>query len=189
MAVHGLLLHLNIFQPFNYYSDSNSKPLCCMNLLYMHAVITFNEVLVVARGVNSLHVAWWTSDATVVTRYSVLCSALRDRTNLKVERSVEQFTDSAINSLSVDDLAPQTTYNCCVSEYGIDNSYSTVCKMATTLSIANDCQQGNGSTSLSPAIGAAISLFLMLLITLLCTSILFMIAVRQRQDGNRIEKW
>lgn len=130
--------------------------------------------------------AWLASDATVVMRYSVSCSALK--ANLKVEQSVEQFTDSAINSLSMDNLILQTTYNCCIAEYGIDNSYSAVCKMATTLSVASDCQQGN-SSSLNPVVGATISLFVMLLITLLCTSVLFMIAVRQRQDGRRIEKW
>lgn len=155
----------------------------------LHAAITSNDVIVVARGVNSLHVAWWISDATMVMRYTVLCSALRDRANVQVERIVEQFTDNAINSLSVDDLAPWTTYNCCIAEYGIDNSYSAVCKTAITSSVAGDCQQGNSSSSLNPVVGAAISLFVMLLITLLCTSVLFMIAVRQWQDGKKIEKW
>jgi hypothetical protein len=122
-------------------------------------------------------------------RYCVSCSALRDGANLKVERIVEQFTDNAINSLRVDDLAPQTAYNCCIAEYGIDNSYSAVCKMAITPSIASDCQRENSSSSLNPVVGAAISLFVMLLITLLCTSVLFVIAVRQRQDGKKIGNW
>ena len=130
--------------------------------------------------------AWWTSDATVVMRYTVSCSSLK--ANLKVEQSVEQFTDSAINFLSVDNLVPQTTYNCCIAEYGIDNSNSAVCKTATTLPVAGDCQQGN-SSSLNPVVGAAISLFVMLVITLLCTLALFMIAVRQSQNGRRIQKW
>lgn len=114
-------------------------------MFLLHTVITSNEVLVVATRVNSLHVAWWAGDATVVMRYSVSCSALK--ANLKVEQSVEQFTDSAINSLNVDTLVPQTAYNCCIAEYGIDNSYSAVCKTATTLSaaVASDCQQGNSN--------------------------------------------
>ena len=156
----------------------------------LHTAITSNDVIVLAGGVNSLHVTWWISETTVVMRYTILCSALRDRANVQIEQTVKQFTDNAINSLSVNDLAPQTTYNCCViAEYGIDNSYS-ACKKATTSSIASDCQQGNSSSSsLNPIVGAAISLFVMLLITLLCTSVLFMIAMRQWQDRKKIKIW
>lgn len=157
----------------------------------LHTAITSSDVLVLAGGVNSLHVAWWISESTVVMRYTVSCSALRDRANVQIEQIMKQFTDNAINSLSVNDLAPQTTYNCCIAEYGIDNSYSAVCKTATTSSIASDCQQGNSgsSSSLNPVVGAAISLFVMLLITLLCTSVLFMIAMRQWQDRKKIKIW
>ena len=174
---------LNFFSGLAHFAFQTFHNFC------LHAVISFDEVLVIANGVNSLHVVWWTNDATVVMRYSILCSALIDRANMKIEQIVERFTDSAINSLSVDDLAPQTTYNCCIAEYGIDNSYSAVCKTAKTLSVARDCQQGNSSSSLNPVVGATISLFAMLLISLLCTLTLFTIAMRQRQDGKRIEKW
>ena len=135
--------------------------------------------------------AWWSSDATMVVRYSVLCSPLHAQVQINKtedERRVEQFIDGAISSQSVNNLVPQTTYNCCVVEYNIDNRYSAACRLAATLSAASDCQQGN-TGSLNRTVGAAISLFVMLLITLLCTSILSVVAMRQRQDGKRIEKW
>lgn len=161
-----------------------------MYYCFLHnAVITSDEVLVIATGVNSLLVAWWSSKATLVMRYSVFCSSLHAQVQTnkaEAEQNVEQFNDSAINSLSVNNRVPRTTYNCCVAEYSIDNSYSIVCKMATTLSAAS--QQGN-MTNVNRTVGAAISLFVMLLITLLCTSILSLVAMRQRQDGKRIQKW
>ena len=150
-------------------------------------MITTDEVLVVPMGANSLHVAWKTGNATLVLNYTISCSALK--ANLKVEQCVEQFSDNAINSLSVDDLAPQTAYNCCIAEYSINGNRSTVCKTAKTLSVASDCQQGNSSSSLNPVVGAAISLFAMLLITLLCTSVLFVVIMKQRKDGKTIETW
>ena len=152
--------------------------------------ITSNKVLVVATGANSLHVAWWSGDASVVARYSILCSTLYTASSKTAidQHRVTEFTDGAINSLNMDNLVPLTTYNCCVAEYSVDNGCHEVCKTATTSSPADDCQQGN-TQSLSPIVGAAISLFVMLLITLLCTSILCMVVVKQRKDGKNIRIW
>ena len=141
----------------------------------------------VATGANSLHVAWWSGDASVVAKYSILCSTLHTASNKTAidQHRVTQFTDEAINSLNVDNLVPLTTYNCCIAEYGMDNSRREVCKTATT-SPADDCQQGS-TQNLSPIVGAAIlSLLVMLLITLLCTSILCMVVVKQKKDGKKI---
>ena len=72
--------------------------------------ITSNKVLVVATGANSLHVAWWSGDASVVARYSILCSTLYTASNKTAvdQHRVTQFTDEAINSLNVDNLVPLT---------------------------------------------------------------------------------
>ena len=154
--------------------------------------ITYDKVLVITTGTNSIQVAWLISDAvSVPVRYSISCSTLDAMKKNKPSDLyyVTPFNNSFIKSKTVNDLVPYTTYNCCIAEYhGVNNNISVVvCKMTTTLSERQEPQRN--SSSFSSTLSAAIALSVMLFIALLCTSILIAIIMKQSNDGTKIQKW
>ena len=149
----------------------------------MHAGITSGEVIITASGTNNLQVTWWIDHKSVVLMYTVSCSRVSN-TSITVKRNITFLVEGAINVVNIGQLLPSTRYNCCVIKHNVDNTSSEVCKEAVTLT-----NQGGEQTNSPTASGATISLFAMILITLLCILVLLVIIRKQGKDAKRIVNW
>ena len=164
-------------------------------LLLQTSGITSNRVLVDATGSTTIQVAWWTEDALVVAWYTVSCHVFpaENLTNVASHtQNVTVFTDQSINSAIVHQLIPTTRYRCCLAEHYVNNTLNStaeVCKQAITLRPTTqvDGPAMQGSTN-SPA-GATVSLFVMMLLALLCTSLLLIVFMKQGRDREKIAGW
>ena len=149
--------------------------------------------------------AWWTEDASQISSYSASCSERlpieQSQNNTQLiaavghmqSVSVLKFTDKSINSVRVSQLMPLTSYRCCLIEYNINNSFTAeVCRNTITInsgppvfdSLAEGCP--NNSHNI---IGSIASLFVMMLLALLCTLLLFLLVIKLGKHGEKITHW
>ena len=74
---------------YYYFSIVDLIMILLHNIIITDTVIKSDEILIVATRVNSLHVAWWTRNASLVERYSIC--ALPSKPTCKIEQSVERL--------------------------------------------------------------------------------------------------
>ncbi len=155
-----------------------------------------------ALGPTMIRVAWWTEDASLVSRYSVLCSeSLASKlqnntvvTDIEYMQSVTvlNFTNKSINSVRVSRLLPHTNYRCCLVQYNINNNFTAeVCRNAITLLQINCGPPVSDSVGCpnNNHVGSIASLFVMLLLAFLCTLLLVLLVVKQARNGEKITHW
>ena len=151
-----------------------------------------------AIGSTRIRVAWWTEDASQVSRYSVTCYESQTNEQHVVTGvgyiqnvTVLNFMDQSINSITVDQLMPSTRYRCCLVEYHVNNTFTAeICQHIITLIpttrvnhlVSMDCSNNSH-------VGATVSLFVMMLLALLCTSLLALLVIKQGKDGEKITHW
>ena len=145
-----------------------------------------------AIGSTRIRVAWWTEDASQVLRYSILCYESQT-TNIQ-NVTVSNFMDQSVNSVTVGQLMPSTRYRCCLVEHHINNKSCTftaeVCQHAITG--ISTTQMNHGASmehSNNGCVGAAVSLFVMMLLALVCTLLLTLLIIKQGKDGEKITHW
>ena len=150
---------------------------------------------------TAIQVVWWTEDASQVSRYSASCNNnYENGVVITVEHMqsvlVLNFTDKSINSVRVSQLLPLTSYRCCLVEYNINNSFTAeVCK--NTMTIINssppdpvlDSVHGCPSTNSTSHVGSIASLFVMMLLALLCTVLLFLLVIKLGKHGEKVTHW
>ena len=113
----------------------------------------------------------------VSTMYSVSCASLSD-TNSH-EENLTRLIYNAINIVTFSQLLPSSKYSCCVTELGsVYGSSTKVCKEAKTFPKV---------VCSTPA--TTISLFMVLVVVLLCTLVLVAVIVKQGKNGRRIVAW
>ena len=139
--------------------------------------------MIIASGTNNLQVTWWIDHKSMVLMYTVSCSRVSN-SSITVKRNITFLVKGAINVANIGQLLPSTRYNCCVGEHNVDSTFSEVCKEAVTL-----IQQVGEQTNSPTASGTTVSLFAMILITLLCTSLLLVVIRKQGKAGKRIVNW
>lgn len=105
--------------------------------------------------------------------------------------SVLNFTDKSINSVRVSGLLPLTSYRCCLVEYNINNSFTAeVCQNTMTISNSGPpVFDSVGCPSTNSHVGSIVSLFVMMLLALLCTLLLFLLVIKLGKHGEKITHW
>ena len=151
-----------------------------------------------AIGSTGIRVAWWTEDASQVLRYSVSCYKSwtnKQRMLTGVGRiqniTVLNFMDQSINSVTVEQLMPSTRYQCCLVEHHVNNIHTVeVCQYEITLASTTQFNHlASKDCSHDSNIGAIVSLFVMMLLALVCTSLLTLLVIKQGKDGEKITHW
>ena len=161
-----------------------------------------------AVGSTAIRVAWWTEDGSQVSRYSVSCSeipASKQNTIMVTDVgrtwsvTILDFVDRSINSIQVSQLLPSTSYRCCLVEHYINNTFTTkVCQHIITLHAllqvncdppVSDHDSESVDCPNSSHVGSTVSLFVMMLLALLCTFLLVLLFLKQGQDGKKITQW
>ena len=152
-------------------------------------------------GPTTILMAWWTEDASQISSYSASCSERlpieqsQNNTQLIVavghiqSVSVLKFTNKSINSVRVSQLLPLTSYRCCLIEYNINNSFTAeVCRNTITINSGPPVFDSEGCSNNSH-IGSIASLFVMMLLGLLCTLLLFLLVIKLGKHGEKITHW
>ena len=156
-----------------------------------------------AIGSTAVRVAWWTEDGSWISRYSISCSEnLTSKRNSTMATGVGHmqsavvldFKAKSINSvdLEVSQLLPFTNYSCCLIEHYINTTFNAeVCQHTTTLPQVNSDRPVCDSTDCpnDSHIGSTVSLFVMLLLAMLCILLLTLLVIKQGKDGEKITHW
>ena len=152
-----------------------------------------------AIGSTRIRVVWWTEDASQVSRYSVSCyESLTNKQHVVTgvgyiqDVPVLSFMDQSINSVTVGHLMPSTRYKCCLVEHHVNNTFTAeVCQHIISLAPTSQINHlaSTDSCCNNSHVGATVSLFMMMLLALLCTSLLMLLVIKQGKNGEKITHW
>lgn len=146
-----------------------------------------------AIGPTIIQVAWWTEHASQVSRYTASCNydnAVTTEVGHMQSVSVLNFTDKSINSIRVSQLLPLMSYRCCLVEYNINNSFTAeVCQNTMTISNSGPPVFDSVGCPNNSHVGSIVSLFIMMLLALLCTLLLFLLVIKLGKHGEKITHW
>ena len=166
-----------------------------------------SRVLIDAVRSYRIQIVWWTDDSSQVSNYSLSCHALSVLSEHPADReqngiaetagselehgqiilNVSNFKDHSINRVNVDGLVPRTRYRCCLYEHYVDHTFTADVACQIKITTAVNC------TALKPTdcslLGVTVSLFVMLVIAMMCTLLLFKLFLKQGEYLRKIARW